>query len=326
VIFWKRKSVRLPGYDYSQDNAYFVTICTQGRNNYFGSIVKETSHLNDAGAMIGKWWREMERKFPTVKLDYHVVMPNHFHGIIFLSNETVQSSTPQSQSSAVKGAHIGAPLQETVQWFKTMSTNEYIHGVKEHGWRRFQEKLWQRSFYEHAIRDEASLNRIREYIITNPQRWALDRENPKAQGKDDFDLWIASFKTKPSITCGGGPTCATTSDRQYLGAAGEDLAAATLKKQGYKILERNYTCPLGEIDLVARQGKTLVVIEVKTRSNTRFGQPQEAVHPGKQAKLRLLAEYYLKQKRLEGASVRFDVVGITLADAGPQVEIIQDAF
>ncbi|MCX5889029.1 MAG: YraN family protein [Deltaproteobacteria bacterium] len=115
--------------------------------------------------------------------------------------------------------------------------------------------------------------------------------------------------------------------RRQLGDAGEDLAAAALKKQGYKILERNYVCPLGEIDLIARQGKILVFIEVKTRKNERFGAPQEAVNPAKQRKLRLLADYYLKQKRLgEDVQVRFDVVGIIMGEGGPQVEIIQEAF
>jgi putative endonuclease len=114
--------------------------------------------------------------------------------------------------------------------------------------------------------------------------------------------------------------------RRQLGNHGEDLAAAALKKQGYKILERNYVTPLGEIDLVARQGKTLVIIEVKTRKSTQFGSPQEAVSATKQAKLRRLADYYTKDKRLAGASVRFDVVAITLGDAGPQMEIISNAF
>ena len=114
--------------------------------------------------------------------------------------------------------------------------------------------------------------------------------------------------------------------RRQLGDAGEDLAAAALKKQGYKILERNYVTPLGELDLIARQGKTYVFIEVKTRKNERFGPPQEAVHPAKQARLRRLAEYYLKQQRLGEVAVRFDVVGIILADGVPRVEIIQDAF
>ena len=114
--------------------------------------------------------------------------------------------------------------------------------------------------------------------------------------------------------------------RRQLGDAGEDLAAAALKKQGYKILERNYVTPLGELDLIARQGKTYVFIEVKTRKNERFGAPQEAVSPAKQARLRRLADYYLKQKRLGELPVRFDVVGVTLSGDSPQVEIIQDAF
>jgi putative endonuclease len=114
--------------------------------------------------------------------------------------------------------------------------------------------------------------------------------------------------------------------RRRLGDAGEDLAAAALKKRGYKILERNYVCPLGEVDLIARQGKTYVFIEVKTRKNERFGAPQEAVNPVKQNKYRRLADYYLKQKRLGEVPVRFDVVGIMMNEDGPQVEIIQEAF
>ncbi len=159
-----------------------------------------------------------------------------------------------------------------------MTTNEYIHGVKEHGWPQFKGSLWQRSFYDHVIRDEASLNRIREYISTNPLRWDLDRENPRSRGSDEFDRWLATCKTRPiKETRRGGPVCPPSDPRRQLGDHGEDLAAAALKQQGYKILERNYVTPLGEIDLIARQGKTLVVVEVKTRKSTRFGSPQEAV-------------------------------------------------
>jgi putative endonuclease len=114
--------------------------------------------------------------------------------------------------------------------------------------------------------------------------------------------------------------------RRQLGDHGEDLAAAALKKQGYKILARNYTTPLGEIDLIARQGQTLVVVEVKTRKSTRFGSPQESVSAAKQAKLRRLADYYLKDQRLTDAAVRFDVVAVTLTGDEPRVEIIRNAF
>ena len=115
-------------------------------------------------------------------------------------------------------------------------------------------------------------------------------------------------------------------NRRSLGNRGEDLAAAALKKQGYKVLERNYRTPLGEIDLIARHQGVLVFIEVKTRSSARFGAAQEAVHYGKQARYRKLADYYLKQKRLEEIAVRFDVVGILWQDGKPQVEVIEGAF
>jgi len=68
-----------------------------------------------------------------------------------------------------------------VQWFKTMTTNEYIRGVKQYGWPPFPGKLWQRNYYEHIIRNENELNRIREYIINNPMQWALDGENPDVE-------------------------------------------------------------------------------------------------------------------------------------------------
>jgi putative endonuclease len=115
-------------------------------------------------------------------------------------------------------------------------------------------------------------------------------------------------------------------NRRSLGDRGEDLAAASLKKQGYKILERNYRAPLGEIDLIARHQGMLVFIEVKTRTSARFGAGQDAVHLAKQTRLRKLADYYLKQKRLGEVAVRFDVVGILWKKGGPQIEIIQNAF
>ena len=113
---------------------------------------------------------------------------------------------------------------------------------------------------------------------------------------------------------------------KQVGGAGEDLAAAALKKQGYKILERNYRTSLGEIDLIARHQGVLVFVEVKTRRSRRFGSPQETVHPAKQERLRTLAAYYLSEKGLGEVAVRFDVVGILWQDGKPQIEVIQGAF
>jgi len=319
---WHRKSPRLSGYDYSQEGAYFVTVCVQSRQALLGEMLHGEMRLNQAGCMVERWWHKLESKFAALETDFYVVMPNHFHGIALIAGNTSSALPAWPQ-----GAHMGAPLQKILQWFKTMTTNEYIHGVKEHGWPQFKGSLWQRSFYDHVIRDEASLNRIREYISTNPQRWDLDRENPRSRGSDEFDRWLATCKTRPiKETRRGGPMCPPSDPRRQLGDHGEDLAAAALKQQGYKILERNYVTPLGEIDLIARQGKTVVVVEVKTRKSTRFGSPQEAVSVTKQSRLRRLAEYYLKAKRLIGSPVRFDVVAVTLAGDSSQVEIIQDAF
>ena len=117
-----------------------------------------------------------------------------------------------------------------------------------------------------------------------------------------------------------------TANLKQVGATGEDLAAAHLKKQGYQILERNYRTPIGEIDLIARHQGALVFIEVKTRRSRRFGSPQEAVHPAKQERLRNLAEYYLQQQGLGEVTVRFDVVGILWQEGKPQVEVIPGAF
>jgi putative transposase len=315
-----RKSTRLAGYDYAQEGAYFITIVVQGRSALLGKVVQGSSVSNDAGKMISKWWRKIENKFPSVQNDAFVVMPNHLHGILFLKKTECSNTSPKS-------AHMGAFLQKVVQWFKTMTTNEYVHGVKFHGWPPFLKSFWQRSFFEHVIRDEESLNRIREYIATNPQRWDLDRENPQALGKDNFDRWLATFKTRPATTASRrGPTSAPRDPRHVIGNAGEGLAVTALKKQGYKILERNYRTPLGEIDLICRHRGVLVFVEVKTRTSARFGAGQDAVHHAKQARLRKLADYYLKHKRLGEVAVRFDVVGILWQEGKPQIEVIQDAF
>ncbi len=76
------------------------------------------------------------------------------------------------------GEHIGSPLQTVVQWFKTMTTNGYICGVKQHGWPHFNAKSWQRNYYEHIVRDENELHRIRQYMVNNPTTWQYGKENP----------------------------------------------------------------------------------------------------------------------------------------------------
>jgi len=143
-----------------------VTVCIQGKICLFGDIADGAMQMNDAGRMAEKWWIELNHKFDNVETDEYVVMPNHFHGIIMLTI-----------ANPIQGAHTGAPLQEIMQWFKTMTTNEYIRGVKQKGWPPFPGKLWQRSYYDHIIRNENELNLAREYIMYNPIRWPKDKYN-----------------------------------------------------------------------------------------------------------------------------------------------------
>jgi len=115
-------------------------------------------------------------------------------------------------------------------------------------------------------------------------------------------------------------------ERVELGKRGEALAVGELKKLGYKIVETNYRCRLGEIDLIAREGKSLVFVEIKTRRYKPLGYAKEAVHPRKQRQISKAALTYMKQKRLDGARARFDVVAISLTSEGAKIEVIKNAF
>jgi len=196
-----RRSIRLKGYDYRQAGGYFVTMVTQGRDMLFGEIVNGEMILNDAGKMIVRWWLELPNKFPNVNVDIFVVMPNHFHGIIFIAdNANVVGDdlrvAPGLGGNDNGGEHGGsprrtdspqqrpnAPLSQMIQWFKTMTTNEYIRGVKNLGWKPFNGKVWQRDYYEHIIRNQSAADRIARYIESNPAQWNEDKENSARTGK-----------------------------------------------------------------------------------------------------------------------------------------------
>ena len=192
-----RRSIRLRGYDYSRAGRYFITICCQGHICLFGTIENGKIMLNDAGKMIEKWHLQLPNKFNDIELGPFVVMPNHFHANIIITdspnvradlcvrpdNMHPENVRPDNMHPISKGEHgiddpgehVGSPLPHVVQWFKTMTTNEYIRGVKNLGWERFDGKLWQRNYYEHIIRDEKSYNAISEYIINNPAKWIDDK-------------------------------------------------------------------------------------------------------------------------------------------------------
>jgi len=194
-----RRSIRLKGYDYRQAGAYFVTICTQDRAFLFGQVVHDEMQLNDAGKMVYDVWNDLPAFYPGVQTDAFIVMPNHIHGIIILvgadprvcsdSGPPACPGQPQELGQP-QGVAPALGLPDIVHRFKTMTTRRYADGVKRLGWEPFRGRLWQRNYYERIIRNEESLNRIRGYILTNPMRWALARENPHRVGVDEFDTWL----------------------------------------------------------------------------------------------------------------------------------------
>jgi len=290
-----RRSIRLKGYDYSQAGLYFMTICCQNKACLFGEIINGEMILNDAGKMIDKEWLKLTDRFKNIQLHEHIVMPNHFHGIIQITNDNVgaplvgaqnnmgienindtennidvpnnngnnvrsqKNVHPQNDIQPQKGQpqgiaptglekhadaqkmdlqndvdgqnNVGAPLvgaqnnmdsqnnmgteintdatndnsQNDIQpqkgqpqgiaptgsekhtdatkktigdmmdAFKSITTVEYIRGVENFGWQRFNGKMWQRNYHEHIIRNEQSYQTIAEYIINNPAKWNEDK-------------------------------------------------------------------------------------------------------------------------------------------------------
>ena len=183
----RRRSLRLKGYDYTMAGAYFVTICTQDRACLFGDVAAGAMVLNEAGQMVAALWDGIAARFSSVEIDQFVVMPNHLHGILVLPD--ADTSGAPTRVAPTIGGPVGAPLVvapvtglrlgDVVGAFKSLATVGYIDGVKATGWPEFRGRLWQRSYYEHIIRDETALNRVRRYIDDNPARWEFDDENPR---------------------------------------------------------------------------------------------------------------------------------------------------
>jgi putative transposase len=168
-----RRSIRLKNYDYARPGMYFVTICTQNRELLFGNIVDDMMRLNAAGEMVRTTWEALPERFPTIGIDEFVVMPNHFHAILVIEERRPASGDGIAiRDAPTLGGMIGA--------FKSITTHEYVQGVKCKGWTSFDRRVWQRNYWEHVIRNEAVLDEIRQYVRTNPASWTDDQLHPDA--------------------------------------------------------------------------------------------------------------------------------------------------
>ncbi|MCR4304169.1 MAG: transposase [Gallionella sp.] len=169
-----RRSVRLRNYDYSQAGAYFITLCTQERKCLFGALAGDVVQLNEAGRLAQNIWDALPEHYSCIELDSFVVMPNHIHGIILLNTAGARFIASNDDGAANLGAMNRAPtLGEIVRAFKARCTHSVNQLLGTKGL-----SIWQRNYYEHVIRNESSLQEIREYIANNPAQWAIDSENP----------------------------------------------------------------------------------------------------------------------------------------------------
>jgi putative transposase len=177
--FPQRKSPRLQGYDYTQEGVYFVTLCTRERYHFFGKIKGGMLTLSDAGQIAAERWFVLPDHHPNIELDAFVVMPNHIHGIIIIVG-TTQSEASQLYRQTDKACLV--PTEKSRQRVLSGSLSAIIGSYKSSVTRQVRSNLnqpyltlWQGRFHDHLIRNKDDLNRIREYVISNPARWEEDR-------------------------------------------------------------------------------------------------------------------------------------------------------
>ncbi len=194
----RRVSLRLPGFDYSQEGAYFVTVCVKGRQSLFGKIIDNEMNLNEFGKIAAAGWDDLSSYYNSaIKLDAFTVMPNHIHGIMVITG--AKWFGPLTDNPIKTGGET-PPLQKPPALGQILGYYKYQSAARINTLRKTAgASLWQRGYYEQVIRDDQALNRIREYIAGNPPRWRLDRENPQSRGKDDFDSWLAAIQGRPGL-------------------------------------------------------------------------------------------------------------------------------
>jgi REP element-mobilizing transposase RayT len=187
-----RRSVRLPTYDYQQPGFYFVTIGVAHKKWHFGEIINDVVSVNDTGRIVQSIWNTLPKRFPHIELDMSVIMPNHFHGLIVFGDPELFSpvvtftakiptrfrkrmakgSILNNQAATIDAKKVGAAdefptLGEVVRTLKAAATFRIRKTI-------MPDFFWQRGFYEHIMRNDQDLARVREYIFNNPMKWAED--------------------------------------------------------------------------------------------------------------------------------------------------------
>ena len=221
TVYHNRKSIRLRGYDYSRPGYYFVTVCAQHRECFFGKFsggggahARGELVLHDAGRMVQTVWNEIPLFYAGIDIDEFIIMPNHIHGIIVIRKSRAgtipgivpgtglgtvgadprvcpdfpSNGQPAPSNGQPRGVAPSLSLPDIVHRLKTMTTKRYADGVNKNQWQRFPGKLWQRNYYERIIRDEKSLYFIRKYIRENPSHWRDDAAHHVNNEIEKFEM------------------------------------------------------------------------------------------------------------------------------------------
>ena len=183
-----RKSIRLNGYDYSQKGLYFITICTQDRIPLFGKIENGKIILNQYGEIAASEWKKSEKIRNEIELCEYIVMPDHFHGIVKIiaganSRSPVRGISGMRDNSFNREKNIGKK-ENPIPKMQSRSISSLISGYKSSVTKKINqircmpgEKLWQRNYWEHIIRNEDEYLRMANYILNNPAKWQMDKLN-----------------------------------------------------------------------------------------------------------------------------------------------------
>jgi REP element-mobilizing transposase RayT len=163
----QRQHPRLAGYDYGTPGYYFVTICIQDRLPLFGSVVDAAMCLSSAGELARDGWRVITQLHPGIAIDVDIALPDHVHAIVVLEDDPRRT----------------LDLPDVVHRYKSLTTKRYAQAVRELGWEPFAGRLWQESFYDHVIRDDADLDAVRRYIAGNGQVWEVKRSKVESWGR-----------------------------------------------------------------------------------------------------------------------------------------------
>ncbi|MFC2133425.1 transposase [Bacteroidota bacterium] len=192
---YKRKSIRLKDFDYSEGNWFYVTVCTHQHKLLFGDISKGKMQLNKFGFLAQKEWNKTKEIRDNIDLDYYVIKPNHLHGILIITHKSEQcrdeNSRGVSQYKNISenecrgtghraptieqfGKPVSGSLPTVIRSFKATVTKQINELRKTPG-----KPVWQRNYFERIIRNEAELFNIRNYILNNPYKWELEKRIPE---------------------------------------------------------------------------------------------------------------------------------------------------